>query len=179
MSGPFHYEPSPAEAPPQPTPQQRRTVRWIVLSLGGLFVVLLAAVVATNRPPANQAPAVPATSVPAAVPAPLQVETTREARPVSRHVVYEVTGTATGASTITYNSDGETSIQQETGATVPWKHELDVPSTQRLTILQVSAQNAGGGTITCTISVGGRVVKTGTSTGQYAIASCNAPVSGP
>lgn len=42
-----------------------------------------------------------------------------------------------------------------------------------LSIAQVSAQNGGGGTITCSITVDGKVVKQGTATGEYAIASCD------
>lgn len=89
--------------------------------------------------------------------------------PKGRKVVIEVAG-AKRASNITYLLDGDTS--QDNGVKLPWKKTL--VSTDALMIVAVNAQNAGGGKITCKITVDGKVVKQNASTGEYAIVDCNA-----
>ena len=87
-------------------------------------------------------------------------------------ITYEVGGTATQATNVTY-TDGGTQTSQETGATVPWTKqvpEADGP----ITVYQVIAQNAGGGDITCRIlGAYGAVLAENTSTGEYAVVTCN------
>ncbi len=75
---------------------------------------------------------------------------------------------------MTYNSDGITSISQESGERVPWTKTITVKD-EPLTIAQVSGQNQGEtGTVKCSITVDGKMVKEGTAKGAYAIASCDA-----
>ena len=86
-------------------------------------------------------------------------------------VTYSITGTADSA-LVTYTvTDGD--ISQENGISVPWNKSLEIPNDD-YRFLSLSAQNSGDGSITCTISVAGKVVNTNTSTGAYAIASCSA-----
>lgn len=86
-----------------------------------------------------------------------------------RKVVIEVTG-AKKASNVTYSLG--TDISQDNEAKpLPWKKTLY--STDPMLIVSVNAQNAGSGTITCTITVDGTVVKTNSSSGEYAIVTCS------
>lgn len=85
-------------------------------------------------------------------------------------VVYTVTGRSAGA--ITYeNSTGDTSQVTDT-TRLPWKVSFTEPAGTE-GFLYVSAQNAGSGTIGCSISINGQVVKQNTSTGAYAIVDCS------
>lgn len=85
-------------------------------------------------------------------------------------IVYKVTGGS--ASDITYVSDESGSIEQATGGvSLPWTKTITVPSGS-MDFKSVSAQNAAGGSITCSITVNGDVVSKHTSTGDYAIADC-------
>lgn len=86
-------------------------------------------------------------------------------------ITYSVEGSSGSASSITY-SDAGFSIAQETNASLPWTKKLTIP-TADFRSLSLIAQNGGAGDITCTISVGGAVVRTITSSGAYAIASCS------
>lgn len=84
-------------------------------------------------------------------------------------VVYTVTGKRAG--TITYqNSNGDASQVTDT-TKLPWTYSFTEPFGAR-GFLYVSAQNAGTGSIECSISVNGQVVKQNTSTGTYAIVTC-------
>lgn len=86
-------------------------------------------------------------------------------------VTYKISGDASSA-LITWSDDG-TNIEQASGAGVPWSKTLTIPASD-YRFLSVSAQNDGGGSITCSILVAGKVVDTHTSTGDYAIAMCSA-----
>lgn len=86
-------------------------------------------------------------------------------------IVLEVGGTATSAG-ITFN-DGGVQTSQENGATLPWRKEIPVNEDMLITY-QVMAQNAGGGDITCKITgADGEVLTENTSSGEFAIVSCN------
>ena len=90
--------------------------------------------------------------------------------PASDTVAYTVTGHRAG--TITYqNGDGNASQVTDT-TKLPWTVSFTVPAGTE-GFLYVSAQNAGSGTIGCSISVNGQVVKQNSSTGMYAIVECS------
>jgi hypothetical protein len=83
-------------------------------------------------------------------------------------VTYVVTGPAKASMTYT---DGGTNTAQDNNAKLPWKKTVPIADT--VITYQVSAQNAGGGSITCKILLDGKVVKTNTSKGDYAIVTCD------
>lgn len=85
----------------------------------------------------------------------------------AKTVVLEVTGAK--SADITYGLGADQS--QDQGAKVPWKKELK--SSDALLIATVVAQNKGGGTIACKITVDGKVVKENKSTGQYSVVTCS------
>ena len=88
------------------------------------------------------------------------------------HDVTYIVGGTTSKADLTYTTDGATSTQQEQGVAVPWRKELHIKG-NLLAVYQLSAQNAGQGTVTCEIQVDGTTVKKATSSGAGAIASCD------
>jgi len=87
-------------------------------------------------------------------------------------VTYSVTGDS-GSALITYAEDANFNIAQENGAGLPWTKDLTIQAGSGR-ILSLSAQNSGGGDISCSISIGGKEVDTATSSGDYAIVTCSA-----
>lgn len=87
----------------------------------------------------------------------------------TRTVTYRIGGTATNAK-ITYSTPS--GQEQQNGAHVPWKKTFTIKRGE-YTSTVVSARNADGGTITCEISVDGKVTKQAESSGEDAIVSCD------
>jgi hypothetical protein len=174
-------------------PKPKKKWPWIV---GGLTAVIVVAAIAggsnsdksaSTNPASQISPTSATTKLPELPPTSAALPTVEQpaikqpepppvepVKPETKHVVYTVAGAKSGS--ITYNVDGMTSIEQETDAKLPWKKEFDWPTDEALQIAQVSVQNSGSGQITCTITVDGVVKKTATSTGSYAIASCDASI---
>ncbi|WP_448627687.1 MmpS family transport accessory protein [Geodermatophilus sp. URMC 64] len=97
-------------------------------------------------------------------------------------VVYTLESDAPSVSaTYATLTNGNIGQSQANSVTAPWSQELEVEDTwvksftltgQMNPVLDGSA--ADGTTITCRITVDGEVVAEQTSTGQYAVVSCNA-----
>lgn len=92
----------------------------------------------------------------------------------TRTVVYEVTGSGKALS-ITYTTDGMTSMEQQQNAALPFSKEISMPA-EAFQVFSVSAQNSGSGTISCKITVDGKVLKEASSNGQYSVVMCNGDV---
>jgi hypothetical protein len=89
----------------------------------------------------------------------------------SRHTVtYKVTG-GHGAS-VTYQNESQ-DTGQDTEAGTPWS---DVESMSDGDFYYVSAQNQGGGTITCSVVVDGVTVDSNSASGEYAICSASGTI---
>jgi hypothetical protein len=88
-------------------------------------------------------------------------------------VISEVIGNGT-ANNVTYFKEGF-SQEQVTSAKLPFKKEIQFKEqVGSFSPLSLVAQNGGkGGNITCRISVDGKVVGESTSSGQYAVVTCN------
>ncbi|MDA3646699.1 DUF4190 domain-containing protein [Saccharopolyspora indica] len=97
-----------------------------------------------------------------------------DAEAETRTVLYEVTGSGE-ALNITYTTDGLASTEQQQNAKLPFSKEIALPR-EAFQIFSVSAQNAGSGTITCRITVDGKVIKEASSNGQYSVVMCNGDV---
>jgi MmpS family membrane protein len=167
---PYNQHPAP------PKPKGKKKWPWVVGIVTAFIVIGAIASGQGDKKPTTAGASGPQTSdVKPAVqpPAPqtYQQEQAQPVKPATHHVKYAVTGAKRGS--ITYNVDGMTSIQQETDAKLPWSKEFDWSADEAIQIAQVSVQNGGSGQITCTITVDGAVVKTATSKGAYAIASCD------
>ena len=80
--------------------------------------------------------------------------------------VYSVTGA--DSADITYDAGSGT--EQVSEQPLPWSKQIAVADTDG--ILTIVAQNNGGGSITCSIAIAGKVVAKHTSTGDYAVVTC-------
>lgn len=82
---------------------------------------------------------------------------------------YEITGDSGAAQNVTYSiNQGQ---QQETNVGLPWSKEFTAD--QGFQTFVVNAQNSGTGSISCTITVDGKVINQQTSNGQYAVVMCS------
>ena len=94
---------------------------------------------------------------------------------VGHQVTYAVTTSdGTSAYDIDYATAGGS--QQATHVSVPWSYSAGLRAIGATAALYLSAQHdpSGAGTITCTITVDGRVAASNTSSGAAAIATCEA-----
>jgi len=125
-------------------------ITGLVLSLVGLLVVILWGAVINK---ANDE---------------ITEESNREAV-----IVYEVTGDATNVD-VTYSvfSDQNMSTKDETVATLPWSKEVKTKGYVKEGQLIVTTGEEGG-TVTCKVTVDGKVVDTQTATGQFVLATCD------
>ncbi|MEU7475817.1 MmpS family transport accessory protein [Lentzea sp. NPDC042327] len=161
----------PQYAPPQYGPPPKKKAKkwpWVIGGVVALFVIIGLANGGKTPAPTNSANPTVMTEQPA-VPAPVQ----QPAPAAKRTVIYEITG-AGQASSITYTTDGLTSTQQEGDVNLPWSKTIELPAGEALQMVSMIAQ-AGQGTpeIAAKITVDGKVVKEGKSTGQYAVVSIN------
>lgn len=159
------YPPAPAPVPPKKT----KKWPWIV---GGVVALIVIASVANGG---KNDTSTTNTTTPAAASAPVAAPPVAEkpAAPAKRTVVYEVTGAGT-ANNITYTSDGMTSTEQVSNVPLPWSKTIELPTGEALQMVSVLAQ-AGTGTpeIAAKITVDGKVIKEGKSSGQYAVVTVN------
>lgn len=95
-------------------------------------------------------------------------------QPESYEVLYEVEGTAPDGASLTYQTASGTS--QQTGKRVPVVRadgqrgiELTLPPGA---FVYISAQNQGAGELTCRITANGQVIAENTSSGEFAIVTC-------
>jgi hypothetical protein len=88
-------------------------------------------------------------------------------------IVYEITGDATNVD-VTYSvfSDDNMSTKDETVATLPWTKEVRTKGYVKEGQLIVTTGEAGG-SVTCKVTVDGKVVDTATATGQFELATCD------
>ncbi|EUA30928.1 conserved membrane family protein [Mycobacterium xenopi 3993] len=88
--------------------------------------------------------------------------------PSSETIRYQVNGSPGVAAYLNYAIDY--TQQYQTNVPLPWTKEFTVPPGQ---VYVLSAQSSGTGSITCTISIDGKVVSNMTSTGTPARAACS------
>lgn len=90
---------------------------------------------------------------------------------VAGKITYTVTGS--GSASISY-SDASFQIAQDADASLPWSKTIDAGAGS--TFVMNAQHMDGSGAITCTVEYEGRVIATNTSSGEYAVVSCNASV---
>jgi hypothetical protein len=100
------------------------------------------------------------------------------AEEAARTVVYSVTSNGSGTALITYATftGGGMQQAQDASATLPWTKTLTLSSVG-MNIMSLVAEASSGAndqSISCSISRGGRVIATNTSTGGYAVVTCSA-----
>lgn len=95
--------------------------------------------------------------------------------PSQRTVTYKVTGSGT-ATTITYLTvnGGQSGQEQANDEKLPWKKVVNIKDDGlfETSIFSLVAQNGGSGKITCEIKADGKVISKHTSSGQYAVVTC-------
>lgn len=154
-------------AGPPPPAKKRKKWPWI---LGILVVLIVIIAVSTSQgggDSSNTATTVAPSASAGGGAAPATTQASGDA------LLYEVTGDGTtSAGNITFFSAGGQQ-SQETDATLPWSKELRGDK-GAFTITGVTAQNgADGGTIRCKITKNGKVEAENSSSGAYAVVSCN------
>lgn len=146
---------SPMPQPPQPSARRkRRKWPWVLLAVGVLFVIFAAV--------AGGGGALP-----------------RQASPAGS-VVYKVASDAsTVSATYATLKDGKVQEAQNNNVVPPWS--TSVPADRGLAhgyyslVAQMTPAGAGGHdgtTISCSITVNGKIIADNTSTGQYAVVTC-------
>ncbi|MEV0854358.1 MmpS family transport accessory protein [Nocardia fluminea] len=131
---------------PQP-PRKKKVWPWV---LGGVLVVLLLVVggcVALVGTVANE----------------IENEVSREVT-----VSYEAGGS--GTSTVIY-TDGSLDVVTESDTALPWSKNVTITGLVKFVSLSVMS-GIDGGTVSCKITVGGKVIAEDQATGQLASASC-------
>lgn len=137
--------------PPQggypPPPRKKKVWPWV---LGGVLVVLLLVVggcVALVGTVANE----------------IENEVSREVT-----VSYQAGGTGTGT---VIHTDGSMDVVTESDIALPWSKDVAVTGLVKFVSLSVMS-GIDGGTVSCKITVGGKVIAQDQATGQLATASC-------
>ncbi|WP_163509581.1 hypothetical protein [Fodinicola acaciae] len=89
-----------------------------------------------------------------------------------RHVKLAVTGA--GPVSLTYDTTGTGLVRKESGVSLPWQDNYQWPADQPLQVVQLLVQAADGKTVTCTVTVDGRVAVTKSSSAGQPVAVCYA-----
>ena len=170
---PYGQQPPPYYPPPKP---KKKVWPWVlggvilvvILMFGGCLALLGGAANEVDKALSSATFTTPNTpTTPGAAPN----DATTSERAATSTLVYEVTSDSGTANNITYWAAGANQ-SQETGAALPWRsREFDA---DQVTIKGVTAQNGGGGTITCKVIVDGETIVENSSSGQYAVVTCQA-----
>jgi hypothetical protein len=181
-SAPQWQSPNQSQAPEK----KRHVLRWVAISVGAVAVLVAGIAAVGGASSASRTAAAEAAIPPAggqalapcgasdclSAVAPQTTPLPADADPASHTVVYAVSGTARHGD-LTYATDDTSGTVQEQDVQVPWTKTLPIPDSA-LNSYQLTAQNTGSGSITCTVTVDGTVVKTVTASGAYATANCSA-----
>lgn len=122
----------------------------------------------TSETQASAAPAGDATPAPAA-------EAPAEESPADSGLRFEAETSGGTTMDITYVGK-DFNITQQQGQASPWQVSVDVNSKFDIMGANMSAQNNGGGDVTCRVYWDGELVNENTSTGEYAIVMCSLPM---
>ncbi|SRR6266511_2991666 len=97
-------------------------------------------------------------------------DTPRGSPPSGLHDIEYLVTDAARANSITFQNENDDS-SQDAGVDLPWHY--DMTGIEEGAFLYVSAQNDGGGTITCQILVDGVTAESNDSHGKYAICTAS------
>jgi len=178
---PGQWQPQPQYGPPGPRGPQRprrkkHTARNVLLSAGGVLVLLVIVIAATSHgtaatPTASAGTSAPAASAPASghpkASAPARKATapkaTTVAVPASPTVTYVVSGSPADVIYGPAGSDSQGTVPMHVTATIP----SSAPA-----YYAISAQLQGSGSVSCEILVSGKVISQATANGSFNIAQC-------
>lgn len=171
--------------------RQRRRLVIAVLAVGAVFIAGLIALdpfgsdnepnakgparvtsPTAGRPASSPATTTRATTAQAAAPA--TSATSAAAAPVVPMVVYEVTASGSGNTGSIAYTDEDGDIIRRNGIPLPWRTTFGVGERRKPLVLDAQRKGGGdNGPVTCTITVGGKVLATTTADGKYASALCS------
>lgn len=175
----WQQPPNPQYQPGPPKKKASKTAK-IVFSIAGALIILvvIAGIVGgggSTSPSTSTSPtqAAPLTSSDLGSPAgQVAAATTITTTANDDTVVYTITGKS--STDITYISPDLQESQITDRTALPWSKTFTVPAGTAGLGMSLDAQNAEGGTISCSISVNGKVVVSNSSSGQYALVMCTA-----
>lgn len=181
MTNPQYQPQQPGQPyPPQDQPKKKRggCMKWGLIILGVLILIAVIASVAGGggddtdgtADTTTTQPATPATdeAEPAAEPEPEQA-------PGESGLRWEAETSGGTPMDITYVGENFNITQQQDQAS-PWTATIDVDSRMDVMGANMSAQNNGGGDVTCRVYWDGELVNENTSSGEFAIATCSLPM---
>ncbi|WP_082976412.1 MmpS family transport accessory protein [Nocardia sp. 852002-20019_SCH5090214] len=185
MSTPYPQQQPPyPPQPPQPPQKKRKVWPWVLLAVvilffGGCFAIVGTAGKkvsdAVDQASSSIASAASQTHAPgeAAGPAPAAPPplTAKPNTGKGKTVVYEVISDADTLNNVSY-FDENSDMKQEISPSAPWNKTL--VNTSTVVIAGLGAQTTGT-SVTCRITVDGKVKDEKTSTGKYAVVNCTAP----
>jgi hypothetical protein len=162
---PYGQQPYP---PPYP-PRKRKVWPWILLAVAVLVFGGCVAIIGAAGNEAAKAIDAAATSIQSAAESPDAPIPPLTPKPSGKGktVVYEIISDS-DLKSVTY-FDANSEIQQETDASAPWTKT--VTNTSTYAIAGLGAQTDGT-SVTCRITVDGKVKDEKTSTGKYAVVNC-------
>ncbi|SDE30612.1 MmpS family transport accessory protein [Rhodococcus tukisamuensis] len=176
MSAPFDPNQSPTghQEVPASAPKKRKKWPWVVGGIIALFVIVGMAGGGDKEGDAGTAAG--GVDAPAVVdaPAPASIPPLTAAAPSGKGktIAYEVISDSATLNSVTY-FDANSEMQQESNPTAPWSLTVTNPST--VVIAGVTAQTEGT-SVTCRVTVDGKVKDEQTATGKYAVVNCTAPM---
>ncbi|PZT93406.1 MAG: hypothetical protein DI630_27010 [Gordonia sp. (in: high G+C Gram-positive bacteria)] len=179
-------QPNWGQQPPQwnpgpPPPPARKSRKWLWIALAAVLVIIIISVAVGGGESDEKSDSTASTSTTvttnptaggeATQAAPAAPPATTTKKKDGKTVVYEVSGDAGSATSITFFTTGSNQ-SQDNGASLPWSKEITVDDGD-FTFLGVTAQSGGDGEITCKVTVDGKVEAENTSNGAYAVVMCN------
>jgi hypothetical protein len=180
---PGQFGPPPGGYQPtqQPEPAKKKAKKWPWI-VGAIVVVIIIASVAGGKEEDKTDTATATSTTTSAVGAPASAGAPVEAAPKStipplvaapktgngKVVTYEVISDSGSLNSVTW-FDENNALQQDSGVTAPWS--LTVNNNSSFITAGVTAQTDGT-SVTCRVTVDGKVEEENTSTGQYAVVNC-------
>ncbi|MEV6362239.1 MmpS family transport accessory protein [Nocardia asteroides] len=177
MTGPQYPQQPYGQQPGYPPhPPKKSNTKWIVLGVVALVLLCgfggCVAILGKAGDEVSKSIDAAASSINAATPespdAPIPPLTPGTSTGKGKNINYEIISDAGELNSVTY-FDGNSELQQETSASAPWSKSVTNSST--VAIIGVGAQTTGS-SVTCRITVDGKVTDEQTSTGKYAVVNC-------
>lgn len=171
MNQPYPPQPPYGQQPYPPRPPKKRLVwPWVLLATVILLFGGCVAIVGSAGHEAAKAIDAATTSIQSAADSPAAPIPPLTAKPPSgkgKTVLYEIISDS-DLKSVTY-WDANSELQHESDSAAPWT--MTVTNTSTYAIAGVGAQTSGT-SVTCRVTVDGRVKDEKTSTGKYAVVNC-------
>jgi len=163
-------QPSQPYAPQEPPKKKRGgCMKWGLIILGVIIVIAVISSIASSGDDNDNDSTEPGTTQPATN------DTDEGTADGASGLRWEAETSEGTPMDLTYVGEGF-DITQQQGEQSPWSASVDVSRKTDVLGANMSAQNMGGGDVTCRVYWDGELVNENTSSGEYAIATCNLPM---